>query len=78
MSMGLGASAQGGENCLAQAGTLRGFKPTDCLQEGGTYIGAISNGGQVVPPGYQGLFVLTKGEGLVIQGVSSNPIFQVD
>ncbi len=78
MSMGLGASAQGGENCLAQAGTLRGFKPTDCLQEGGTYIGAISNGGQVVPPGYQVLFVLTKGEGLVIQGVSNNPIFPVN
>ena len=78
MSFGFDASAQSGDNCLAQAGTLRGFKPTDCLQEGGTYIGAISNGGQVVPPGYQVLFVLTKGEGLVIQGVSNNPIFQVN
>jgi len=78
LSVGLSASAQGGDNCTAQAGTLRGFKPTDCLQEGGTSIGAISNGGQVVPSGYQVLFVLTKGEGLVIQGASNSPIFQVN
>jgi hypothetical protein len=77
MAWSLGASAQGGSDCVAQAGTLRGFKATDCLQAGGTYIGAISNGGQVVPAGYQVLFVLTKGEGLVIQAVSNNPTFLV-
>ncbi|MBL7980628.1 MAG: T9SS type A sorting domain-containing protein [Flavobacteriales bacterium] len=77
MAWSIGASAQGGTNCVAQAGTLRGFKATDCLQVGGTYIGAISNGGQVVPAGYQVLFVLTKGEGLVIQAVSNNPTFLV-
>ena len=71
------ASAQQGSTCNAAAGTLRGFKPTDCLQDGGTLIGAISNGGQVVPAGYQVLFVLTKGEELVIQAVSNNPIFNV-
>ncbi len=78
LSLGLSASAQGGDNCTAQAGTLRGFKPTDCLHEGGTYIGAISNGGQVVPSGFEVLFVLTKSEGLVIEGVSNSPIFQVN
>ncbi|MFN3876258.1 MAG: hypothetical protein ACK4L7_10155, partial [Flavobacteriales bacterium] len=56
---------------------MRGFKPTDCLQPGGTLIGAISNGGQVVPPGYQVLFVLTKGTDLVIQAVSTNQVFNV-
>jgi len=69
------AIAQG--NCTAAAGTLRGYKPTDCLQPGGTIIGAISNGGQVVPPGYQVRWVLTKGTDLIIQAVGNVQHFTV-
>jgi len=63
--------------CTAFAGTLSGFKPTDCLRDGGTYIGGVSNGDQVVPPGYESIFVLTQGPGLLIQAVAAQPIFNV-
>ncbi|MCB9199678.1 MAG: T9SS C-terminal target domain-containing protein [Flavobacteriales bacterium] len=63
--------------CEADAGTLSGFKPTDCLQTGGTYIGGITNGDAVIPTGYQRIFVLTEGPDLVIQQTSNNPIFLV-
>ena len=73
------AAAQlgGGGSCEADAGTLSGFKPTDCLQTGGTYIGGITNGDAVIPTGYQRIFVLTEGPDLVIQQTSNNPIFLV-
>ena len=63
--------------CEAFAGTLNGFKPTDCLQEGGTAIGGIPVGDAVVPPGYEVLYVLTRGPGLVIEQVRPFPIFDV-
>ncbi|MCW5900265.1 MAG: T9SS type A sorting domain-containing protein [Flavobacteriales bacterium] len=65
------------EECEAYAGTLAGFKPTDCLQEGGTAIGGIPIGDAVVPPGYQIAWVLTQGPGLVIIEVRDIPIFDV-
>ncbi len=77
LAMAQPSLAQSGGACSAQAGTLRGFKATDCLQDGGTYIGGISMGDQVVPLGFQSIFVLTKGPGLVIQAVANQPIFNV-
>ncbi|MFZ1333000.1 MAG: T9SS type A sorting domain-containing protein, partial [Flavobacteriales bacterium] len=64
-------------DCTAYAGTLSGFKPTDCLQEGGTAIGGISNGDKVVPAGYEVLYVLTSAPGAIIEQVSNVPIFDV-
>ena len=60
----------------ADAGTLSGFKPTDCLQTEAP-IGGITNGDAVIPTGYQRIFVLTEGPDLVIQQTSNNPIFLV-
>ena len=67
----------GGGQCDADAGTLSGFKPTDCLQTGGTYIGGIPNGDVVIPTGYQRIYVLTEGADLVIQQTANVPIFTV-
>ena len=64
--------------CVADAGTLAGFKPTDCLQEGGTMIGGVPNGDAVVPAGYSTLYVLTQGPGLVIVDAGPSPIFTVN
>ena len=59
-----------------QAGTLSG---------GGTVCGplpatltATPNGDLNIPAGFQALFVLTQGEGLVIQNVSTSPSFEVN
>ena len=59
-----------------QAGTLSG---------GGVACGplpatltATPNGDVNIPAGYQALFVLTQGEGLVIQNVSTTPSFEVN
>ncbi len=65
------------EDCIAYAGTLAGFKPTDCLQDGGTAIGGIPIGDAVVPPGYQTRWVLTEGLAQVILEVRHVPIFDV-
>jgi hypothetical protein len=63
--------------CTADAGTLNGFKSSDCLLDEGTVIGAVANGDAVVPPGYQTLYVLTSGAGLVIEAASAEPFFTV-
>jgi len=63
--------------CSAYAGTLSGFKPTDCLQEGGTAIGGISNGDKVVPAGYEVVYVLTSAPGAIIEQIRNVPIFDV-
>ena len=66
-----------GTPCIADAGSLMGYKPTDCLQTGGTVIGGIPMGNAVVPAGYQTIYVLTEGPGLVIQQASAYPVFTV-
>jgi hypothetical protein len=63
--------------CLADAGGIAGFKPTDCLFEGGTLIGGIPNGDAVVPEGYEVLYVLTQGDELVIVDAAATPFFTV-
>ena len=67
----------GGGDCTADAGTLFGYKPTDCLQEGGTLIGGIPAGNAEVPAGYQTIFVLTEGGDHTIVQTGETPIFNV-
>jgi hypothetical protein len=69
--------AQNGGNCTASAGTLAGFKASECLIDGTAAIGGIPVGGYHVPNGYERIFVLTKGEGLVIEQIRTIPIFDV-
>jgi hypothetical protein len=71
------AVAQPGGNCTAYAGTLSGYKPSDCLQENGTAIGGIPNWDAVVPPGYNTIYLLAEGEAGVVQQVRNIPIFDV-
>jgi hypothetical protein len=70
-------SAQPGGTCTAAAGTLAGFKDSDCLIDGTTAIGGIPVGGYYVPNEYERIFVLTKGEALVIEQIRTIPIFDV-
>ncbi len=70
-------SAQAVAQCTADAGTLAGFKPSDCLIPNGTLIGGIPSGNAVVPAGFQTIFVLTEGPNLVIQQADPSPIFTV-
>ena len=67
-----------GGDCTAYAGTLDGYKPVLCYQEGGSLIGAIAVGDAVIPPGYQIAWVATSGEDLVIEAVADMPYFIVD
>ncbi|MBL7922819.1 MAG: T9SS type A sorting domain-containing protein [Bacteroidia bacterium] len=63
--------------CLAEAGTLTASSSSACLKGGSTTLQANPGGNSIVPPGYQTLYVLTQGTGLVIQQVNSTPSFNV-
>lgn len=63
--------------CEADAGTLH---PTNhpCLNGGSATLKAGVNDAPTVPVGYETIYVLTSGEGLVIEGVNATPKFTVD
>lgn len=63
--------------CEANAGTLFNFIQ-ECLDEDGARIRAFPQERPTVPDGYEVLYVLTSGEGLVIQDVNAVPNFFVD
>ncbi|MBL8002244.1 MAG: hypothetical protein JNL05_09810, partial [Flavobacteriales bacterium] len=63
--------------CEASAGTMSTVKPDVCEENGIAILAATSGGAVVIPAGYQQLFVLTSGTGLVIQQVSTTPQFTV-
>ena len=62
--------------CDASAGTL---SPVDgaCLKDGMATIEATIGDEPLIPDGFQRIYVLTQGEGLVIQNVSETPAFDV-
>jgi len=65
--------------CLASAGTITADQDTYCLDAGGSVIiVATPNGDAVVPIGYETLYVLTQGAGLVILEADVAPFFQVE
>ncbi len=49
-----------------------------CFSSSGTMLMAMADGGAIVPAGYELLYVLTSGDGLVIEAVSDTPEFMVD
>ena len=63
--------------CDATAGSLDPIKPEVCLTDANAGIGANVEVAPVVPAGFEVIYVLTSGSGLVIQGVSAQPAFQV-
>ena len=63
--------------CPADAGTISANFTSACVKGGSTTIAATPNGNAVVPQGFQTIYVLTKGAGLVIEQVNSLPSFTV-
>ena len=64
--------------CVADAGTLTTQKPEVCFDAGGTFVSGEAATNPIVPAGYQVLYVLTEGPGLVIQAVNGDSEFQVN
>ncbi|MEZ4738738.1 MAG: GEVED domain-containing protein [Flavobacteriales bacterium] len=65
------------EQCLADAGTLKADKPFLCFNGVDATMRALVETAPVVPSGYELLYVLTSGEGLVIEQAAGVPSFVV-
>jgi hypothetical protein len=63
--------------CNPNAGTLTATASSACFNNGSASISATANGDANVPAGYQTIYVLTSGSGLVIEQVNSTPSFTV-
>jgi hypothetical protein len=68
------------ENCVtcdADAGTLTADASTVCLVEGSATLTATADGNVNVPAGFETVYVLTQGPGLVIVNAGASPSFDV-
>lgn len=65
------------QSCLADAGSITANTTPIVLSGQFTQVGATVSGNQVIPQGYQQLFVLTEGAGLVIRQLSPFSSFYV-
>ncbi len=70
--------AQGGSQCLANAGTISIEFDAGCLVNGSATVTASPSGNAVVPAGFNLIYVLTQTNGLIIQAVSTTPTFTVN
>ncbi len=66
------------ESCSADAGTLLADATPVILSGGVATISATEDVAPTVPAGYQTLYVLTSGSGLVIEQTNSTPTFDVN
>ncbi|MCW5899916.1 MAG: T9SS type A sorting domain-containing protein [Flavobacteriales bacterium] len=66
----------GALECDADAGTLSGGAET-CFEDGPVQLNATPNGDAEVPPGFEVIYVLTEGAGLVIIDGGPDPSFEV-
>ena len=64
-------------DCEADAGTLTADMSSVTLADGMATVSATPNGDIYVPEGYSVVYVLTEGEGLVIQNAGASPSFEV-
>jgi len=62
-------------SCLAEAGGLTAVEPIACLVGGMADLSATPDGNAVIPVGYEILYVLTQGPGLVIMELGAMPTF---
>jgi hypothetical protein len=65
------------DECVADAGTLSNSAPVLCLTGASVDLTAVPNGDDNVPAGYQTIYVVTQGAGLVIIGTNATPDFTV-
>lgn len=63
--------------CIVSAGTLTIDESPVELENGSATISATPNGDVILDDGYEIIYVLTEGTGLVIQAVSATPSFEV-
>ncbi len=63
--------------CTADAGTAMTVNEADACLDGHATLLAKSNGDFKIPEGYELIYVLTSGDGLVIEAASSHPEFTV-
>ncbi len=63
--------------CEANAGSLTIDRASTRLSNGMATVSATPNGDINVPDGFSVIFVLTEGDGLIIQKVSPSPMFEV-
>ena len=69
------------EACVVTCDALAGTLTADgepCLADGEAVLSATADGNAVVPVGYQTVYVLTEGAGLVIMNAGPSPDFTVD
>lgn len=71
-----GAEAEVVECCEAEAGALSADAEA-CLATDEVTLSATPDGSAVVPPGYQVVYVLTSGAGLIIVDTNTDPEFTV-
>jgi hypothetical protein len=65
------------QTCDADAGTLTADASTVCLVEGSATLTATADGNVNVPAGFETVYVLTQGPGLVIVNAGASPSFDV-
>lgn len=63
--------------CNVLAGTIKSDGSNVCSVNGVSTISATPSGNAIVPAGYQTIYVLTSGTGLVIEQASATPSFTV-
>ncbi|WP_298500583.1 hypothetical protein, partial [uncultured Algibacter sp.] len=59
------------EDCTADAGTLQATESNVTLTGDSAMLRATADGNINIPHGYSSIYVLTSGEGLVIEAVSA-------
>lgn len=65
------------EDCIATAGRLNATT-SNCLRDGKATLSAAVQYAPIIPPGYTRRYVLTRGDSLVIEKVSTTPSFVVN
>jgi hypothetical protein len=63
--------------CDADAGTITADEAEVCLEDDLAVISATPDGNAVIPDGFEVGYALTEGPGLVIVGLSGDPVFTV-
>ena len=62
------------EDCIATAGSLKATS-NNCLRDGNATLNAAIQYAPIIPPGFSRAYVLTQGDNLVIEQISTTPSF---
>lgn len=73
----VGASIRTEQCCDADAGTVVADDDELCYPNTPVSIGVAPAGNAVIPPGFDPVYVLVRGQAAIVQAVSSSPVFEV-